>query len=120
MPSTRWIDHLNKTDADVDGRQQPVYVTVDFDGNVGIDLSADVADGAMLTSVDAHLWQLPAVLETDYVAVDELLVGGPVTNANMVSQRVTGLARDRVYRLAFGFGPGGNRRGASVLIAVGE
>jgi len=121
MASTRWVDRLNKTDAEVDGKQEPIFITDAFDGNVGIDLSADVADGAMLTSLETHLVRMPTVLETDYVDADAQLVGAPTATGDVVAQRVgPPWMRDRCYRLEVSFGPGGNRKGSGILICCGE
>ena len=118
MPSTRWIDHLTPLDAVVDGRQQPVPVTVDFDGVITIDASTIVAQGGEVSDVTTRLRRLPTDLEpqTAYVAVDDLLVGSPTVADDVISQQMTGLERDRVYRLEARFGPPANRRGASKLV----
>ena len=120
MPSTRWIDHLSPLDAEVSGRQQPIRVGPNFDGEIGIDLSADVVAGGELTDPSAALRRLPTDLETDYEDVDDLLGGSPTVTDNIVAQRVSGMARDRVYRLEVSFGPAGNRRDGAVLIATPE
>ena len=118
-PPTDWS--FEPTDAvDADGRAQVVPWSPAMDAPIAIDVSPLLADAEVPSNVVATIWRLKAYAEADHAdqTSETTLPGDPVVSGTQVSQRVKSLARGRVYRLFFAFGPAGNVRQVSTVIDV--
>lgn len=91
------------------------------DDEVVIDLGPKLATGETLLigEVAIELWQLPVYGESASVdKTAEMVSGAPSIVGTEIRQRLSGLARGRVYRLYVYFGPAGNHRSVTLPIVV--
>lgn len=88
------------------------------DDEAAIDLANDLAEGEVVTNLITHLVQLASTDESADTDADDLLVGGPVTIGTIVTQQMTNLVYQRVYRMSIGFGLPGNHRNVTAVIWV--
>ena len=95
-----------------------------MDDAVAIDLgrspAGQLAEGEAVANPACALRVLGERAAQDEDAPAGLLVGSPVVGGTVVTQRLAGLERGRLYRLQILHGPLGNRRAAGLLIEVGE
>jgi hypothetical protein len=124
--------HFEPTDAyDSQGRRFVLPWASGMDAPVLLDVSDLLGEGEVLLEADLFvtLWRIKAYGEADHTNVtnDEPLSGNldptvddPLVTGTILSQRIAHLARGRIYRLYFGFGPDGNVRQRSVVIMVSD
>ena len=121
MPPTDWS--FEPTDVrDQEGRLVALPWTTQMDAPIAIDMAALLVEGETPSNVTSTLWRLKAYGEPDHVDVSSELTipGDPVVAGPLVSQRVMGLSRGRVYRLYLTFGVTGSVRSRSVVIDVSD
>ncbi len=101
-----------------------VYVTAGFDAEVSVDLTAPVAQGAVVSNLAAECWRFPdlteAAISDAMIAANDKLNGAPAATGSVVRQRMTALDKGRVYRVEIAYGPAGNKRETGIIIDVSQ